>query len=189
MHSSDTNVSSYYDTNSTGNNNVFQNKQHFLSFINTANFNPNKYKILNIIDKKDSMDLNIINKKQTNSILNKFLNNHSKKEKEKETDNILSNKPIQDISFNSEKIINNNVDNIFLNQLANQSKNTNFNKSYNPYTNNIITNNYQTNINEKAQKINLALESHQLINSLLKNQKKNSKKNNKNKVTNNPSDI
>ena len=185
MHSSDTNVSSYYDTNSTGNNNIFQNKQHFLSFINATSFNPNKYKILNIINKKESMDLNNINRKQTNSILNKLLNNQSKRE------NVLSNKGIQDISFNSDKLINNNVDNIFLNQLANQSKNNPiFNKSYNPHTNNIITNNYQTNINEKTQKINYALESHQLINSLLKNQKKNSKKNNnKNKVVNNPSEI
>ena len=185
MHSSDTNVSSYYDTNSTGNNNIFQNKQHFLSFINATSFNPNKYKILNIINKKDSVDLNNINRKQTNSILNKILNNQSKREK------VLSNKAIQDISFNSDKLINNNVDNIFLNQLANQSKNNPiFNKAYNPNTNNIITNNYQTNINEKTQKINYALESHQLINSLLKNQNKNSKKNNnKNKVVNNPSEI
>ena len=185
MHSSDTNVSSYYDTNSTGNNNIFQNKQHFLSFINATSFNPNKYKILNIINKKESVDLNNINRKQTNSILNKILNNQSKREK------VLSNKAIQDISFNSDKLINNNVDNIFLNQLANQSKNNPiFNKAYNPNTNNIITNNYQTNINEKTQKINYALESHQLINSLLKNQNKNSKKNNnKNKVVNNPSEI
>ena len=191
MHSSEKNVSSYYDTNTNATGiNKSHNRKNFLSFINTNNLNQNKYKLLNIIDKKESINstnLNNINKKKNpNSILNKLLINQVKRE------NILSNKANQDTSFNSDKIPNNNiVDNIFLSQIMNKSKNdNNFNKSYNPNNYNENTYNYQTNNNEKAQKINFALESHQLINSLLKNQNKNSKKKySKNKVINNPSEI
>jgi hypothetical protein len=191
MHSSEKNVSSYYDTNKNSKGiNISHNRKNYFSFININNSNQNKYKLLNIIDKKGSINstnLNNIGKKQNpNSILNKLIVNQAKRE------NIYSNKANQDTSFNSDNIPNNNnVDNIFLSQLMNKSKNdNNFNKSYNHHNHNENTDNYQTNINEKIQKRNFALESHQLINSLLKNQNKNSKqKYKKNKVIRNHSEI
>ena len=125
MHSSEKNVSSYYDTNTNATGiNKSHNRKNFLSFINTNNLNQNKYKLLNIIDKKESINstnLNNICKKQNpNSILNKLIVNQAKRE------NIYSNKANQDTSFNSDNIPNNNnVDNIFFIQFMNKSKNNN----------------------------------------------------------------
>ena len=170
MYSSEKNVSSNYETNSIGDY-APHNKKYFLSFINASNMSPNKYKLLNLIDKKDmiySTNTNLINnfnkKKNSNSILNKLLNNKTKQEK------VLF-KRNEELSFHSNNMTNENLNNILLEQIKNASKqDNNFNKSYN---NNINENiNYHTNDNDKMKKINFALESHQLINSLLKNQKK-----------------
>ena len=199
MHSSEKNVSSYYETNSTGPS-INQNKQRFLSFINASNLSPKKFKILNIIN---SMNLNNINKKiNSNSILNKVLINQSKQE------NILSIKLNKESSFQSDiKTNGSDIDNIFLKQIQNKQKYENFlnktnhinnnNDNNNIINNNIINNNIDNNINnniinnkqliinEKTKKINYALESHQLINSLLKNQNKNTVNNNRSKITSN----
>ena len=184
MHSSDKNISSYYDINSTGHYN-FKNKKNFLSFINGNNFSPNRYKLLNSIEKKDFINpinsnlnniININKKQKTNSILNQLLINQTKQEK------IHLNRRNDDLSFNSNNTTTSKLDNIFLEQIKNKEKNENFfHKSYNLNNNNNenlnnINNAQNNNINEKANKINYALESHQLINSLLKNQNKNSDK-------------
>ena len=167
MDFSEKNASSNYDTNSTGPE-IFYNQKHFLSFINASNISPNKYKLLNLIDKKDTIylknanlnSLNKFNKKQNQiSILNKLLSNKTRQEK-------LFFKRNDDLSLHSNNIVNTNISNIFLEQIKNKSmQDNNFN-------------NYQKSesINDKTKKINFAIESHQLINSLLRNQKKNSSK-------------
>ena len=197
MDFSEKNASSNYDTNSTGPE-VFYNQKHFLSFINGSNMSPNKYKILNLIDKKDTIylknvnfnSINKFNKKQNpNSILNKLLNNKTRQEK-------LFLKRNEDLSFLSNNIANTNICNIFLEQIKNKSmQDNNFDsKSFNyNHKNENNTNNSQNNenVNDKTKKINFAIESHQLINSLLRNQKKNSSKKNisKGKIASNISEI
>ena len=197
MDFSEKNASSNYDTNSTGPE-IFYNQKNFLSFINASNISPNKYKLLNLIDKKDTIylknanlnSLNKFNKKQNQiSILNKLLSNKTRQEK-------LFFKRNDDLSLHSNNIVNTNISNIFLEQIKNKSmQDNNFNTksfNYNPNHENNI-NNYQKSesINDKTKKINFAIESHQLINSLLRNQKKNSSKKNigKGKMASNSSEI
>ena len=200
MDFSEKNASSNYDTNSTGPE-VLHNQKHFLSFINGSNMSPNKYKILNLIDKKDTIylknvnfnSINKFNKKQNpNSILNKLLNNKARQEK-------IFFKRNEDLSFHSNNIVNTNICNIFLEQIKNKSMQDNnfdtksFNYNQNHHSNENNTNNYlnNENIDDKTKKINFAIESHQLINSLLRNQKKNSSKKNisKGKMASNASEI
>ena len=122
MHSSEKNVSSYYDINPTGHYN-FKNKKNFLSFVNGSNFSPNRYKLLNSIEKKDiihpiNSNLNNISKKQkTNSILNQLLINQAKQQK------INLNRRNDDLSFNSNNVTTSKLDNIFLEQIKNKAKN------------------------------------------------------------------
>ena len=196
MNLSEKNVSSFYDTNSTGPE-VSNNKKYFLSFINSSNMSQSKFKILNAIDKKDMIfskegdlnDKNNFNKKHnTNSILSKLLNNKIRQEK-------FFFKRNEDLSFHSNNMTNANANlgNIFLEQIKNKAKqDNNFQISYN-FNNkdNENNTNYENNENDKSKKINFAIESHQLINSLLKNQKKNSNKKSisKGKVASNASEI
>ena len=199
MLSSDKNLISNYDTNPSVPY-IPQNKKYYLSFINNTNTNinlsPNKLKIFNLINKKDftystNSNTNNMNEKQkANKILDKFLMNQAKKGK------MILFKRNDDLSIHSNNLTNNdnNTDNIFLDQMTNKSKPQNhFNKSCNAnhnQNNNENKNSQQTNILEKTKKINFALESHQLLNSLLKNQTKNNNKNvNTGKVITNPFEI
>ena len=163
---------------------LYQNKKRFISLISATNLSSNNNKIYNIIN---SLNLNNMSKNiNTSSILNKIIINQTKQE------NILSHQKNKESSFQSDILTNvSDVDNIFLKQVQNKEKCENTDN-----INNNINNNDKDNINqhpillsEKTQKMNSVLKSHQLINSLLKNQNYNTINSNRSKNFNNISEF
>ena len=154
---------------------IYQNKQYLLSIINATNLNSNGNKIMNIMN---SLNLNNMNKtKFSNSFLNKVIINQPPKYKES---------PSQ-----SDAVTNgSDIDNIFLKQIQNKQMTENFVNNDNNINNNDNVNNKQEMIiTEKTKKINSTMESHYLINSLLKNQLRNTLNSNKIKTINNTSEL
>ena len=126
----------------------------------------------------NSLNLNNMSKtKFSNSILNKFIINQPPKYKES---------PSQ-----SDAVTNgSDIDNIFLKQIQNKQIFENFGNNDNNINNNDNVNNKQEMIiTEKTKKINSTMESHYLINSLLKNQLRNTLNSNKTKNINNTSEL